>query len=233
MTVLATSASSSVNAADAAWSTASTTTMAPNCSTRPSTTSNNYNSRRPKTPPPATDSVVGTIEDFQSVTSGTPTPPSSPGLSPAASAWHAFVLHKASQRIIGMVEAVLRPWGWTVRHFGVLCAIEAEPGQSQRILGERLRIDRTTVVALTDDLQKAGLLDRRRGVDRRTFSLHLTEAGHTHLEQLKIIVNDMHAEFLAPLSAAEQAMLHDLLLKLVTSPTRRSARHPCRSSPAR
>lgn len=140
-----------------------------------------------------------------------------PGLSSAASAWHAFLLRKASQRIIGMIEAALRPRGWTVHHFGVLCSVEAEPGQSQRIVGERLRIDRTTIVSLADDLQNAGLLERHRGVDRRTFCLHLTEAGHTHLAQLKTIVNDMHAEFLAPLSATEQTTLHDLLLKLATS----------------
>ncbi|MFN2495529.1 MAG: MarR family winged helix-turn-helix transcriptional regulator [Pseudonocardiaceae bacterium] len=114
-----------------------------------------------------------------------------------------------------MADAVLGPLGLTLRHFGVLSSVEAEPGQNQRVLGERLRIDRTTVVALTDDLERAGLLERRRGVDRRAFSLHLTEAGATRLAELKSMMRDVHAEFLAPLSPAEQAMLHDLLLKLI------------------
>ena len=141
------------------------------------------------------------------------------GLSPATSVWHAFLLRKATQRVTSMAEIVLNPHGLTLRHFGVLCSVEAEPGQSQRVLGERLRIDRTTVVALTDDLEKAGLLERRRGADRRAFSLHLTEAGDKHLGELKNVVDEVHSEFLEPLSFAEQAMLRDLLLKLTVSPT--------------
>lgn len=163
--------------------------------------------------------IVDGADGSHSVTQGTRPRPPLAGLSTAASAWHAFLLRKATQQITGMAEAVLGPLGLTLRHFGALCSVEDEPGQSQRILGERLRIDRTTVVALTDDLEKAGLLERRRGVDRRAFSLHLTEAGNAHLGELKTMVNELHAEFLAPLSPAEQAMLHDLLLKLTTSPT--------------
>lgn len=140
-------------------------------------------------------------------------------MSPATSVWHAFLLRKATQRVTSMAEVVLNPHGLTLRHFGVLCSVEAEPGQSQRVLGERLRIDRTTVVALIDGSEKAGLLERRRGADRRVFSLHLTEAGENHLSKLKKVVNEVHSEFLAPLSCAEQAMLHDLLLKLTASPT--------------
>ena len=98
----------------------------------------------------------------------------------------------------------------------MLSPVRAEPGQTQRILGERLRIDRTTVVALTDDLEQASLLERRRGVDRRAFSLHLTEAGATRLADLEGMIRKVHAEFLAPLSPAEQAMLHNMLLKLMT-----------------
>jgi MarR family transcriptional regulator, lower aerobic nicotinate degradation pathway regulator len=159
--------------------------------------------------------IVNGLNDATSVNDGARR--SSVGLSPATSVWHAFLLRKATQQITSMAEAVLDPLGLTLRHFGVLCSVEAEPGQSQRLLGERLRIDRTTVVALTDDLEKAALLERRRGADRRVSSLHLTEAGTTYLGKLTNLVSEVHAEFLAPLSPAEQAMLHDLLLKLTTS----------------
>jgi DNA-binding MarR family transcriptional regulator len=135
-------------------------------------------------------------------------------LSAVVSVWHAFLLRKAAQRVSSMAEAVLGPHGLTLRHFGVLSSVEAEPGLNQRVVGERLRIDRTTVVAITDDLEDAGLLERRRGVDRRTFSLYLTEEGVGQLAVLKELVANVHKEFLSPLSAAERAMLHDLLFKL-------------------
>ena len=140
--------------------------------------------------------------------------PSGPQLSSAVSMWQAFLLRKATQKVTAMAEAALGPHGLTMRHFGVLSAVEAEPGLNQRVLGEGLRIDRSTVVALADDLERADLLERRRGVDRRTFSLHLTGHGTERLAYFKQLVADVHTEFLAPLSPAEQAMLRDLLFKI-------------------
>src|SRR3954452_22757475 len=128
-------------------------------------------------------------------------------LSPATSVWHAFLLRKAAQRVTSMAEETLHPYGLTMRHFGVLSSIEAEPGQNQRGVGERLRIDRTTVVALTDDLESAGLLERRRGSDRGVFALFLTPAGKTRLGELKELTAAVHDRFLANLTEQERDLL--------------------------
>ena len=114
-----------------------------------------------------------------------------------------------------MAEETLHPYGLTMRHFGVLSSIEAEPGQNQRGVGERLRIDRTTVVALTDDLESAGLLERRRGSDRRMFALYLTPAGEARLAELKDLTSTVHDRFLANLSTEEQETLRQLLIKVL------------------
>lgn len=131
--------------------------------------------------------------------------------------WHAFLLRKAAQQVSTLAEAVLNPLGLTMRHFGVLTAIEAEPGQNQRGVGERLRIDRTTVVALTDDLESAGLLERRRGADRRMFALYLTQAGEARLAELKQLIGDVHEKFLANLTDGERDTLRELLFKVTGS----------------
>lgn len=136
-------------------------------------------------------------------------------LSPATSVWHAFLLRGAAQRVTGMAEQMLQPYGLTMRHFGVLSAIEAEPGQNQRGIGERLRIDRTTVVALTDNLEDAGLLERRRGSDRRMFALYLTPAGTARLTELKDLTATVHDRFLANLSTEERETLRRLLIKVL------------------
>ena len=138
-----------------------------------------------------------------------------PGESSATSVWHCFLLREAAQRVTAMVEEMLRPQGLTVRHLGVLSAIEAEPGQNQRGVGERLHIDRTTVVALTDDLEGAGLLERRRGSDRRMFALFLTAAGHARLAELKELIAAVHEKFLVNLSEDERDSLHRLLVKVL------------------
>ena len=136
-------------------------------------------------------------------------------LSPATAVWHAFLLRKAAQRVTGMVEEVLHPYGLTIRHFNLLNVIQAEPGQNQRGVGERLRIDRTTVVALADDLERAGLLERRRGNDRRMFALHLTPTGQDRLTELAELTTTVHEKFLANLSPDERELLRELLVKVL------------------
>jgi MarR family transcriptional regulator, lower aerobic nicotinate degradation pathway regulator len=137
------------------------------------------------------------------------------GKSSATSVWHCFLLREATQRVTAMAEEMLHPQGLTMRHLGVLGAIEAEPGQNQRGVGERLRIDRTTVVALTDDLEGAGLLERRRGSDRRMFALFLTPAGHARLAELNELTAAVHEKFLVNLSEDERDALHRLLVKVL------------------
>src|SRR3954447_4153744 len=154
---------------------------------------------------------VSTVTETPELVEGTSLPLD---LSPATSVWHAFLLRKAAQRVTGMAEDMLHPHGLTMRHFGVLTAIEAEPGQNQRGVGERLRIDRTTVVALTDDLETAGLLERRRGSDRRMFALYLTPAGEARLTELKELTAAVHERFLANLTEQERDLLRSLLVKV-------------------
>ncbi len=135
--------------------------------------------------------------------------------SPATPLWHAFLLRTAAQRVTGLAEQMLQPQGLTIRHLTVLSAIAAEPGQNQRGVGERLRIDRTTVVALTDDLEDAGLVERRRGADRRMFALYLTPAGRDRLTELNELTAELHERFLVNLSVEERETLRQLLIKLL------------------
>ena len=128
-----------------------------------------------------------------------------------------FELRQLTHILSSMVEAALVPAGVTLRHFGVLTRIYAHPGQNQREIGEMLRIDRTTVVALADDLELAGLLERRRGVDRRSFALYLTREGKARIEQLQRMVADTQATFLSSLDAGEQSVLLSMIGKLLAT----------------
>lgn len=129
--------------------------------------------------------------------------------------WHAFLLRKAGQRVAEQAETGLVSLNMTLRQFGVLNVLAAEPGLNQRAVGAKLRIDRTTIVALVDGLEAAGLVERRRGADRRTFALYLSEAGQDALEKSRVVMAQVHDEFLAPLSSAERELLRELLIRLV------------------
>ncbi|MFI1172648.1 MarR family winged helix-turn-helix transcriptional regulator [Streptomyces melanogenes] len=128
--------------------------------------------------------------------------------------WHGFLLRKAAQAVTECAERNLCPLHVTMRQFGVLSVVAAEPGLNQRAVGNKLRIDRTTIVALVDKLEGTGLMERRRGPDRRTSALHLTEQGIARLLEAQEVLAEVHQEFLGPLSAEEREALRNLLVRL-------------------
>ena len=86
---------------------------------------------------------------------------------------------------------------------------------SQVEMGERLGIDRNTMVLLLDDLEARGLVTRRRDPrDRRAHLVSLTDAGRDVLAQSTALARRTNDEVFAPLSAEERAQLHALLSRL-------------------
>ncbi|WP_225830451.1 MarR family winged helix-turn-helix transcriptional regulator [Streptomyces sp. NK08204] len=126
-----------------------------------------------------------------------------------------FLLGQGAQRISDLAHESLGAFNLTLRHFGVLNLVGMEEGQIQRTVGARLGIDRTSIVTITDDLERAGLLERRRGTDRRAYELYLTPAGAAQLRQLRRLVELAQEDFLAPLDERERAALRSLLLRLL------------------
>ncbi|WP_051944363.1 MarR family winged helix-turn-helix transcriptional regulator [Streptacidiphilus rugosus] len=135
----------------------------------------------------------------------------------ALQVWHGFLLRKAGQRFGELADQALQPLSLTLRQFGVLNVVVAEPGLNQRSVGSKLRIDRTTIVGLIDDLERNGLVERRRGTDRRTFALHVTERGAKTLDRASDEITRVHERFLGALSPGERGMLRELLSRLVGS----------------
>jgi MarR family transcriptional regulator, lower aerobic nicotinate degradation pathway regulator len=129
--------------------------------------------------------------------------------------WHGFLISQAANWVHRRAEELLEPDWFSLKHFGVLTVIRHEPGLNQRRLGVKVRIDRTTIVAIVDDLEKAGLIERRSGLDRRSYELYITQAGMRRLRQLQPVVAGLHEELLAPLSP-EQRETFSELLKLIT-----------------
>src|SRR5687767_7672043 len=60
---------------------------------------------------------------------------------------------------------------------GIVLLIEANPGVNQSRLARAVGLDRSTLVGLIHGLEDRGILERRRGEDRRTNGLWLTAAG--------------------------------------------------------
>ncbi len=86
--------------------------------------------------------------------------------------------------------------------------LDAEGPLSQQRLAERQGVDRTTMVAIVDELERAGAVERRRdSSDRRAYALHMTRKGRRLLSAGHSAVIEAEERFLAPLPPAGQRRL--------------------------
>lgn len=108
----------------------------------------------------------------------------------------------------------------SARDFQVLDAL-AEPGAaySQQDLGDRLGINRTTMVKLIDRFEAAGQVTRARNPDdRRSYVLALTGEGRAAVEAMAPAVCAADDQLTACLAAAERDRLDALLSALLSRP---------------
>lgn len=116
-------------------------------------------------------------------------------------------------------QAVFRDFGQTVSDLppgrvGILLLIEANPGVTQTRLAQAVGLDRSTLVGVLHALEARGLVERRRGADRRTNGLLLTRAGSTLVSALKRRIRQHERRVAARLTPEERAQLLALLGKL-------------------
>jgi DNA-binding MarR family transcriptional regulator len=116
-------------------------------------------------------------------------------------------------------QAVFRDFAASVAELspgrvGMMLLVEANPGVTQGRLAQEVGLDRSTMVGVIDGLEGRGLIERRRGEDRRTNGLWLTRSGRTLLSRLKRRIELHERRVAARLQPAERAQLIALLEKL-------------------
>ena len=97
---------------------------------------------------------------------------------------------------------------------GILLLLEANPGVTQSRLAQAVSLERSTMVGVVDVLEGRGLVERRRGEDRRTNGLWLTAEGRSAVNRLKRRIQMHERRVAARLSAEERDQLLGLLEKL-------------------
>ena len=126
-----------------------------------------------------------------------------------------FLLSQASHALETEMTAALHALGISPRAHCVLThALRGELTQSQ--VAEQCALDKTTMVVTMDELEKAGLAERRpSGTDRRARIIAVTKAGERRVAEANAIVARIYAEVLAALPAGQRDAFVNGLAQLV------------------
>ena len=126
-----------------------------------------------------------------------------------------FLLYRAAEDSHALANEMLAEIALGARQAGILTLVTEVGPMTQKALGDALRIDRTTMVALLDDLEEKGFVTRQRHPgDRRAFLIHPTGRGRIAKVEAVRVLDEQQRRFLAPLTAAESSQLADMLIRL-------------------
>jgi DNA-binding MarR family transcriptional regulator len=127
-----------------------------------------------------------------------------------------YLAKRLHQIMLGALSGALDGSELVSAQWGILRAIQLEPGIGQQRLCERQSIDPNSASRFVDELEAMGLV-RRDPVpgDRRAYALHLTEAGRKLRSRLRPAVLAAQNRVLAPLTEKERQTFLDLLARVV------------------
>jgi DNA-binding MarR family transcriptional regulator len=127
-----------------------------------------------------------------------------------------IALCRASTVVARAAEAAAVEQGLGVGHHLVLKMLAAVGPRSQQILSEELRIDRSVMVGIADELEKTGYVRRERDPeDRRAYAVTITTAGRRALAKAEKAVPEFLDRTFATLTPTERDQLTKLLGKLL------------------
>ena len=108
--------------------------------------------------------------------------------------------------------------GLTPARFALLNVLGAREGAIQQQLSSDMGIDPSAMVKLINELERAGLAERRRRPgDRRAWEVSITPQGRRTLERARRFVMQVEDEVLGGLTAADRRQLLMLLRRALVS----------------
>ena len=117
--------------------------------------------------------------------------------------------------------------GLTPAHVGALRVIAGSAGSSQQEVAARLGMFPSRLVALIDELQERGLVQRLKNPqDRRIYVLQLTAKGKDVFQSIGPVAREHQEALLAALNTEERDVLAALLLRVADQQGLRRGVHP-------
>jgi DNA-binding MarR family transcriptional regulator len=111
--------------------------------------------------------------------------------------------------------------------FRVLNVVDAAEGLSQQAIAEAIQAPASRMVAIVDELERRGLVERRlHPTDRRIRALYLTGEGRQMLTRARKIAAEHEADLTRGMSEAESKRLIALLQRVVDEQQIGAGVHP-------
>ena len=124
-------------------------------------------------------------------------------------------LMRAAESVTSRTHRHLSETGLTISQFAVLEALYQLGPQSQRDIGQKILRSSGNITMVIDNLEKNGLVRRKRNeADRLFFIVHLTDKGYNLINKIFPPHAAVIAKDLGVLTAAEQDALGRLCKKL-------------------
>src|SRR5262245_41954334 len=147
--------------------------------------------------------------------------------SPRGAGSPAFLLAQVGGHAAARFAERLRALSLVPADAGILRIVQATEGISQQALGTELSVAPSRLVALIDDLERRGLVERRdQPSDRRSFALHLTSKGRDVLKRIAQVAREHQQALCAALSDNEREQLAKLLKRIADEQGLRPGVHP-------
>jgi DNA-binding MarR family transcriptional regulator len=130
-----------------------------------------------------------------------------------------IALCRASAAVARAADAHAGEHGLGIGQHLVLKMLDAVGPCSQQTLSDELRIDRTVMVSVCDDLEKAGYVRRERNPrDRRSYAVTITDSGRQRLAEAEASILAFLEDTFQGLTRGERDQLTALLGKLLNIP---------------
>jgi DNA-binding MarR family transcriptional regulator len=126
-----------------------------------------------------------------------------------------YLLNRAGARIAAAFNAEMRQIGASLQIWRVLAALREQDGRRMGDLSKTTSIEVSTLTRLVDNMEKDGLVMRRREAgDARAVSLHVAPVGRRLTQRIVPIAERYEAVALKGFTASEIAVLKKALRRL-------------------
>ena len=138
-----------------------------------------------------------------------------------------WALARLTQAFVGAQNAALGELDLTMRSFAVLATVSERVARTQLEIAQIVGLDKSTLVATIDDLEKRGLVERSADpADRRARVVESTLAGRELAARAAALVAQTEAKLFSGCAAGEAARLKSSVVDLLLGALHADANQP-------